>query len=65
MFYHFQLHIKKNDLLHILQKSRLIDQFEDEVIVPIEYILNEINIIDDKSFNKTMNVLRFYEIITP
>ena len=55
--------INKHYLLSVLQKSRLIDQFEEEEItVPKQYILNEINITDDKSFNKIMNILRFYMV---
>ena len=52
--------INKKDIAVFLQQSKLADQFEDEIIVPKKYILNEINITNNTSFNKIMDILRFY-----
>ena len=55
--------INKSNLLPILQNSKLADQFEKDMTIPKTYILHEINITDNKTFNKTMDLLRYYMVI--
>ena len=54
--------INKRDLLPVLRNSELADQFGREITVPNKYVLKEIKITDRKSFEKIMNVLRFYMV---
>jgi hypothetical protein len=54
--------IDKSSLLPILQQSKLADQFKDTLTVPEKYILDKINIINENSFYKTMDTLRYYMV---
>ena len=54
--------INKKDLIPLLKKSRLVDQFDDKITIPKKYVLNEINITDNNTFYKVMDILRFYMV---
>jgi hypothetical protein len=54
--------ITKRDLIPILKRSTLADEFEDEIVIPKKYVLNKINITDEKSFYMTMDILRYYMV---
>jgi hypothetical protein len=54
--------LNKNDIVPILKESMLADQFEDEIVIPKKYVLNEINITNEKSFYMMMDKLRYYMI---
>ena len=52
--------INKKDLISIFKKSRLIREFEDDIVVPKKYFFNEIIINDENDFNKIMDQLRYF-----
>ena len=62
--------INKKDLIPLLKKSGLADQFEDEVIIPDKYVFKnfkkrivyDVVIEDDNDFNLVMDQLRFHMI---
>ena len=60
--------INKDDLLPWLKKSRLAEQFEDEIVVPEKYVFTkfrikyEIAIENNNDFNEVMDQLRFYMV---
>ena len=55
--------INKEDLISLLKNSRLVGKFDEEKIVHKKYVLNVINITDNNTFNKTMDMLRFYMVV--
>ena len=57
--------INKKDLIPLFKKSRLVEQFDDEITIPKKYVLtnynnNRIEINDDKTFYKVMDQLRYF-----
>ena len=54
--------LNKKDLIPILKESRLVNELEDEIVIPKKYVLNEINITDEKSFYVIMDKLRYYMV---
>ena len=62
--------INKNDLIPLLKKSDLVDQFEDEVIILDKYVFKnfkkrivyDVVIEDDNDFNLVMDQLRYFMI---
>jgi hypothetical protein len=59
--------INKDDLYPVLQNSNLADQFDDKVIVPKKYLLNEDETItklnvNKKTFHSIMEKLRYFMV---
>ena len=54
--------LNKKELISVLQNSKLVREFNDTIVVPKQYVLNDLIITDQTSFNKIMNVLRYYMI---
>ena len=55
--------ILKENIPKYIINSKLVEQFEDEIPVPDDYIPdNQISIIDETSFKKIMNILRFFMV---
>lgn len=59
--------IKKTNLIPLLQNSRLVEQFEDEVTGPKKYILTDYIIkyelvVNKDNFEKIMDQLRFFMV---
>ena len=56
--------ISINNLIEPMKNSYLVDNFDNdsEIIIPKKYTLNNLNITDDESFYKTIEILRYYMI---
>lgn len=54
--------LTKKNLLPVLKRSGLSRQFKGEISVPKQYVLNNLIINDQESFNRIMDTLRYYMI---
>ena len=61
--------INKKDLLPVFKKSRLVEQFDDEITIPKKYVFidynnnNKIEINENKTFYKVMDQLRYFMLV--
>lgn len=55
-------YIKKEILIPILQNSKLANQFEDNIVIPKGYIMTEFKVIDNDSFQRTMETFRYFMV---
>jgi hypothetical protein len=54
--------INKKNLIPLLERSRLADEFEDEIVVPQKYVLTKIEINNNSDFYKTLDILRYWMV---